>query len=136
MIGVLIKKSNWWVVKFPEMLANTYSANIEELPVCITSISLHDELDGRTVEFETTKEFSGIVSGGLRPIGEIGGKGLTHDFKLYARVTNVVPKDYITIDRKRLLDYIYDFAWHYGRYYHIGDNEAIVKAISEKFSIA
>ena len=39
------------------------------------------------------------------------------------------------LDAKRLVDYIYEFAWHYGRLYHIGDAEKIKEAISEKFKL-
>ena len=35
--------------------------------------------------------------------------------------------------REALVDYIHDYAWHYGRLYHIGDAEKIQEAISEKF---
>jgi len=36
---------------------------------------------------------------------------------------------------KRLIDYIYEFAWHYGRLYHIGDADKIKQAIKEKFQL-
>lgn len=32
---------------------------------------------------------------------------------------------------KSLIQYIYDFAWHYGRFYHLENKEKIMKAISE-----
>lgn len=34
-------------------------------------------------------------------------------------------------DKQKLIDYIYDFAWNYGRFYHTGDAEEIKKKVSE-----
>jgi hypothetical protein len=34
-------------------------------------------------------------------------------------------------EKKALIDYIYHFAWIYGRYYHIGDADKIIEQVSE-----
>jgi hypothetical protein len=36
--------------------------------------------------------------------------------------------------RQQLIEYIYEFAWHYGTLYHIGEAEKIKEAIQEKFN--
>jgi hypothetical protein len=34
-----------------------------------------------------------------------------------------------------LIEYIYDFAWQYGRFFHLEDSEKIKAAISERFQL-
>jgi hypothetical protein len=43
--------------------------------------------------------------------------------------------DYLEPFSKHLIDYIYDFAWHYGRLWHIGDADKIKAAIQERFQL-
>ena len=31
----------------------------------------------------------------------------------------------------KVKDYIYDFAWRYGKYYHVGDSEKIMENVSQ-----
>lgn len=37
--------------------------------------------------------------------------------------------------KQEIVDYCYEFAWHYGRLWHFGDAERIKAAISEKFKL-
>lgn len=53
----------------------------------------------------------------------------------YAKQIYEIAEYHFLSDNERLLNYIYDFAWHYGRLYHIGDVEKIKAAISEKFKL-
>jgi hypothetical protein len=34
-------------------------------------------------------------------------------------------------EKQKLIDYIYYFAWVYGRYYHVGNADMIIKKIEE-----
>ena len=34
-------------------------------------------------------------------------------------------------EKQKLIDYIYYFAWVYGRYYHVGDADKIIEKVSE-----
>jgi len=38
-------------------------------------------------------------------------------------------------ERQALINYIEDYAWHYGRLYHIKDEKKIKEAIKEKFQL-
>jgi len=37
--------------------------------------------------------------------------------------------------KENLIPYIYDFAWNYGRFYHIGDAEKIIAAVKERMQL-
>jgi len=39
------------------------------------------------------------------------------------------------LDIKKVIDYIYEFAWHYGRYYHVGDSIKILECVKEVFQL-
>jgi hypothetical protein len=38
-------------------------------------------------------------------------------------------------DNQPIIEYIYNFAWMYGRYFHLGDSDKIKAAISERFML-
>lgn len=38
-------------------------------------------------------------------------------------------------ERQALINYINDYAWHYGRLYHIKDEKKIKEAIKQKFQL-
>ena len=39
------------------------------------------------------------------------------------------------LDKQKLIEYIYDFAWNYGRFYHLGSAEKIKEAVKERLQL-
>lgn len=88
--------------------------------------SIKDEKGDEKLDINECKTLWGLLIG-FRD----GGYYLQDCIKWVEKKYNLMPN----LERMKLIQYIYDFAWHYGRLYHIGDAEQIKAAISEKFQL-
>lgn len=55
--------------------------------------------------------------------------------KDFNQLSAPAPSQPVGVNEQRLIDYIYEFAWRYGKYYHIGDAEKILEQIKETFQL-
>lgn len=48
-------------------------------------------------------------------------------------ITEVIQE--LEVFKENLIPYIYDFAWNYGRFFHVGDAEKIIAVVKERIQL-